>query len=132
MTSSWSPKRTIQEGEFGFKLSPLELVIVVYLPFTANEILCAPGSLHEMETALVAGQVHRIYKNIWPSLRVFWLLSAQKYKDAICVVFENQRYTFRQIFERSLKAAAMFRDVYRVNKGGTEQQFLLFFFDTQD
>ena len=33
------------------------------------------------------------------------------------MVFENQRYTFGQIFERSLKAAAMFRDVYRIRKG---------------
>ncbi|KAF8805416.1 acetyl-CoA synthetase-like protein [Phlegmacium glaucopus] len=96
MTSSWSPKRTIQE---------------------ADEILCAPGSMHEIQTALVGGQIHRIYKNIWPSLRDFWLVTAQQHKDAIYVVFENQRYTFGQIFERSLKAAAIFRDVYRVSKG---------------
>jgi hypothetical protein len=79
--------------------------------------------MHEIGTALVEGQIHRIYKNIWPSLRVFWLFAAQQHKDAICVVFENQRYTFGQIFERSLKAAAMFRDVYRIKKGWMIERF---------
>lgn len=116
MTSeeAWYPKRTIQQGEFCTSPS-LNFHILNCL--IADKILCAPGSLHEIETALVAGQIHRIYKNIWPSLRHFWFFVAQQHKDAIYVVFENQRYTFGQIFERSLKAAAMFRDVYRVGKG---------------
>ncbi|KAF8165363.1 hypothetical protein B0H34DRAFT_688919 [Crassisporium funariophilum] len=93
---SWTPKRTTQE---------------------VDAILCAPGNMHEMETRLVDGQLQRVYKNLWPSLRVFWIWAAQEHKTAVYTVFENQRYTFGQIFDRSLKAASIFRDVYDVRKG---------------
>ncbi|KAF5321358.1 hypothetical protein D9619_001100 [Psilocybe cf. subviscida] len=82
-----------------------------------NDLLCAPGQLHELETRLIDGQLLRVYKNLWPSLRVFWLWAANEHKDAPYAVFEGQCHTFSQIFSRSLKAAAMFHDVYGVRKG---------------
>lgn len=82
-----------------------------------NAILCAPGSPHELQTRVVGGKLQRVYKNLWPSLRMFWLSSAQQHKDATYVVFENLRYTFGQVFERALKAAAIYRNVYGVCKG---------------
>ncbi|KIK06727.1 hypothetical protein K443DRAFT_88918 [Laccaria amethystina LaAM-08-1] len=93
---SWKPQRTLQE---------------------VNAILCAPGSPHELQTRLVDGKLQRVYKNLWPSLRMFWLSSVQQHKDATYVVFENLRYTFGQVFERALKAAAIYRNVYGVCKG---------------
>lgn len=96
MDQPWSPKRSLAE---------------------VNDILCAPGQMHELQTILISGQLHRVYKNLMPSLRVFWLWAAQEHKDAIYLVFENQRFTFAQIFERSVKAAAIFHDVYGVRKG---------------
>ncbi|PPQ77756.1 hypothetical protein CVT25_011191 [Psilocybe cyanescens] len=95
-TQSWSPKRTLQE---------------------VNDILLAPGQMHEIETRLIDGQLLRVYKNLWPSLRVFWLWAAAEHKDVIYAVFEKQRYTFAQVFERSLKAASIFYHVYGVRKG---------------
>ncbi len=73
--------------------------------------------MHELETRLIDGRLQRVYKNLWPTLRVFWLWAAQQNKDAVYAVFENQRHTFAEIFQRSLKAAAMYRDVYGVRKG---------------
>jgi len=88
-----------------------------------NDILCAPGQMHELQTILISGQLHRVYKNLMPSLRVFWMWAAQEHKDAIYLVFENQRFTFAQIFERSVKAAAIFYDVYNVRKGEAHLTF---------
>jgi len=73
--------------------------------------------MHEWQTSLVDGLVQRVYKNLWPSLRVFWLWAANEHKDATYITFENQRVTFVQVFDRSLKAAAVFYDVYGIRKG---------------
>ncbi|KJA24659.1 hypothetical protein HYPSUDRAFT_38744 [Hypholoma sublateritium FD-334 SS-4] len=96
MSLTWSPKRSLAE---------------------TTVLLCAPGQMHEMETRLIDGLLQRVYKNLWPTLRVFWLWAAQQNKDAVYAVFENQRHTFADIFQRSLKAAAMYHDVYGVRKG---------------
>ncbi|PPQ63866.1 hypothetical protein CVT24_009492 [Panaeolus cyanescens] len=85
--------------------------------FTVDEIICAPGQMHELETVLIDGLVQRVYKNLWPSLRVFWLWAANEHKDLPYIVFEKQRLTFSQVFAQSLKAAAVFYDVYGVRKG---------------
>ncbi|KAK7452629.1 hypothetical protein VKT23_012028 [Stygiomarasmius scandens] len=93
----WKPKRTHEEG--------------------IEKILTAPGALHELETAVVEDRVLRVYKNLWPSSRIFWFTVLQQHGDKTCTVFENQRYTFNQIHERALKAASIYRDVYGVKKG---------------
>jgi len=114
MDQPWSPKRSLAEGK-----SPLVSPFSVLQPLhtLVNDLLCAPGQLHELQTILISGQLHRVYKNLMPSLRAFWLWAAQEHKDAIYLVFENQRFTFAQIFERSAKAASIFRDVYNIRKG---------------
>ncbi|XP_006460626.1 acyl-CoA synthetase [Agaricus bisporus var. bisporus H97] len=94
--SEWKPKRTLAEAE---------------------ALLCAPGTPHEIETRLVDGRLHRVYKNLWPSLRAFWLSAAKDHANATYVVYEQQRYTYQQVFERSVRAAAMYRDVYGIRKG---------------
>lgn len=114
MDQPWSPKRSLAEGKP--RLVSLFPVLQPLHPLV-NDILCAPGQMHELQTILISGQLHRVYKNLMPSLRVFWMWAAQEHKDAIYLVFENQRFTFAQIFERSVKAAAIFHDVYNVRKG---------------
>lgn len=115
---SWKPQRTLQEGRP--TLACVEFkpdLFIMILSYIVNAILCAPGSLHELQTRLVGGQLQRVYKNLWPSLRMFWLSCVQQHKDATYVVFEDLRYTFGQVFERALKAAAIYRNVYGVRKG---------------
>lgn len=94
--SGWKPKRTLAE---------------------VDAILCAPGMPHELETCLIDGRLLRVYKNVWQSLRVFWLSAAKDHADKMYVVYERQRYTYQQVFERSVKAAAMYHDVYGIRKG---------------
>ncbi|KAF8977121.1 hypothetical protein BDQ17DRAFT_1440791 [Cyathus striatus] len=78
--------------------------------------LC-PGSIHELQTCLVDGRIYRVYKNLWPSLRIFWLWAVSEHKDATYVVFENKRYSFNAVSQRAVKAAAVLYDVYNVRKG---------------
>ncbi|KAJ7700065.1 hypothetical protein B0H17DRAFT_926014, partial [Mycena rosella] len=75
------------------------------------------GNLHELETRLIDGRIQRAYKNQWPSVRVFWLWASDLYADRTYLVFENQRYTYKEAFARSLKTAAIFGELYSVEKG---------------
>lgn len=110
---SWAPKRTLAESTHTlfvfFDVSDLQHL--------ANAILCAPGSLHEIETRLVDGRLQRVYKNLWPSLRAFWIASVEQYAEETYIVFEEQRLTYRQTLDQAIKAAGLFRDVYGVSKG---------------
>lgn len=97
-------------------LQELVCVVLTFLP-TAEAILCATGMPHELETRLVDGQLLRVYKNIWPSLRAFWLWVSNEHKDRTYIIFEQQRWTYAQILERALKVACIFRDTYGIQKG---------------
>ncbi|KAJ4490255.1 hypothetical protein J3R30DRAFT_3278350 [Lentinula aciculospora] len=94
--TNWNPKRTHDE---------------------VDKILCAPDALHELETREINGQVQRVYKKLWPSLRVFWLSVSKLHPDKTCVVYEHQRLTFGGVAERAAKTASIFREVYGVKKG---------------
>ncbi|KAK0211369.1 hypothetical protein DFS33DRAFT_1299098 [Desarmillaria ectypa] len=83
----------------------------------ADKILTAPGSLLEVETRVVEDRLLRVFKNLWPSVRALWLHATKEHADKIYVVYENERYTFREMFERSVRCAAVFREVYGVKKG---------------
>ncbi|KAF9441643.1 acetyl-CoA synthetase-like protein [Macrolepiota fuliginosa MF-IS2] len=82
-----------------------------------DAILCAPGSIHETETTLVEGRLYRVYKNLWPSCRDFWLSAVKQYADRTYIVYEDQRLTYCQVHERAIKVAALFRRVYGIRKG---------------
>ncbi|KAI0080886.1 long-chain-fatty-acid-CoA ligase [Panus rudis PR-1116 ss-1] len=82
-----------------------------------DAILCAPDMPYEMESRLVDGLMQRVYKNLWPSLRDFWLQSASQYRDQVYIVYGSERHTYGAVLQRSLRAAAVFRDVYQIRKG---------------
>ncbi|PBK98188.1 acetyl-CoA synthetase-like protein [Armillaria gallica] len=83
----------------------------------ADRILTAPGSILEIETRVVDGRVSKVWKNLWPSIRAFFLQSVNEHAEKTYVVFEQERYTFQEILNEAVKCAAIFRDVYRVKKG---------------
>ncbi|KAK0452867.1 uncharacterized protein EV420DRAFT_1557142 [Desarmillaria tabescens] len=87
-----------------------------------DQILTAPGSLLEIETRVVDGRISKVWKNLWPSIRVFFLQSMKKHADKTYVVFEEERYTFQEILDKAVKCAAIFRDVYKVKKGASTKQ----------
>lgn len=109
---SWKPQRTFAES----KPNPLTLGLNSN-NFLADAILCAAGSIHEVETTLVDGRLQRVYKNLWPSLRAFWLAAVDQYSHKTYIVFENQRLSYQEVHDRAIKAAAVFRNVYDVKKG---------------
>ncbi|KAJ3827474.1 hypothetical protein F5880DRAFT_1537208 [Lentinula raphanica] len=96
MTTDWKPKRDFAEVE---------------------RLLCAPGSMHEVETRVIDGLIQRVYKNLWPSIRAFWLWAVELHGEKTCVVFEDQRFTFREINERAAKTASIYRETYGIVKG---------------
>lgn len=93
---SWTPKRSLSETE---------------------DILCAPGCLHEVETRLVDGKLLKVYKNLAPTLRDFWVSAVDKNGDKTYIAFESERYTYRQVFDRSVRTAGIFYTVYGIRKG---------------
>ncbi|KAK0452900.1 uncharacterized protein EV420DRAFT_1645421 [Desarmillaria tabescens] len=81
----------------------------------ADTILTAPGSPLEIETQDVDGRVLKVWKNLSPSVRAFFLHATKEHVGKTCVVYEKERYTFQQMLEMVV-TAAMFRDVYGVKK----------------
>ncbi|KAK0187399.1 long-chain-fatty-acid-CoA ligase [Armillaria mellea] len=100
----------------------------------ADKILTAPGGPFEIETRVsrqhfsapahglngiqvVDGRVLKVWKNLWPSIRAFFLHSSKEHAHKTCVVYEKERYTFQEMLDMAVKCAAIFRDVYGVKKG---------------
>ncbi|PBK98196.1 long-chain-fatty-acid-CoA ligase [Armillaria gallica] len=83
----------------------------------ADKKLTRIGSLLEIETRVIGGRVLKVWKNLWPSMRLFFLHSTKQHADKTYVVYEKERYTFREISEKAVTCAAIFRDVYGVRKG---------------
>ncbi|KAK0481299.1 hypothetical protein IW261DRAFT_1470086 [Armillaria novae-zelandiae] len=83
----------------------------------ADKKLTAPGSPLEIETRVVDGRVLKVWKNLWPSLRAFFLHSTKEHAHQTCVVYEKERYNFKEMLEMAVKCAAIFRYVYGVKKG---------------
>ncbi|KAK0505593.1 hypothetical protein EDD18DRAFT_1129761 [Armillaria luteobubalina] len=93
---SWTPKRSLAETE---------------------DILCSAGCPHEVETRLIDGKLLKVYKNLAPTLRAFWVSAVEKNGDKTYIVFEGERYTYRQVFDSSVRTAGIFYTVYGVRKG---------------
>ncbi|KAK1222107.1 hypothetical protein PQX77_015031 [Marasmius sp. AFHP31] len=70
-----------------------------------------------METRVILGQVQRVYKNLPPTVRLFFLGASQLHGDKVAVVFERERLTYNELRERAVKAAAVLHDVCGVTKG---------------
>ncbi|KAK0187408.1 hypothetical protein F5146DRAFT_1064866 [Armillaria mellea] len=83
----------------------------------ADRILTAPGSMLEIETRVLDGKVSKVWKNLWPSIRAFFLQSVDAHAEKIYTVFEKECYTFQEILDEAVVCAAIFRDVYKVKKG---------------
>ena len=101
----------------GRKYSRLFLLRFLYLSCPADAILCAPGNIHEVETKFISGRLLRVYKNLWPTLRDFWLASVNQHSEKVYLVFEEQRFTYQQIHSRAAKLAAVFKHKYGIQKG---------------
>ncbi|KAL0575747.1 hypothetical protein V5O48_006234 [Marasmius crinis-equi] len=96
MAEPWSPKRSLLE---------------------TDSLLCAPGTMHEMETRLVDGRLQRVYRNLWPSSRDFWLSSVAEHGPKTYIVEPGrQRTTYQQLHEQAMETANLFYRVYGIRK----------------
>ncbi len=83
----------------------------------AEDILCGPGCPHEVETRLIDTKLLKVYKNLAPTLRDFWVSAVDKNGDKTYIAFRGDRLTYRQVFDRSVRTAGIFYIVYGIRKG---------------
>lgn len=83
----------------------------------AEALLTSPGTIHQVSTTLIDGRLQRVYKNLWPSLRQFWLSAVSQYTEDTYIVFEHDRWTYRQVHDRAVKWAGIFVKKYDIQKG---------------
>ncbi len=83
----------------------------------AEDILCGPGCPHEVETRLIDGKLLKVYKNLAPTLRDFWVSAVEKNGDKTYIVFGSEWLTYRQVFNRSVRTAGILYTVYGIRKG---------------
>ncbi|GAA5924007.1 class I adenylate-forming enzyme family protein [Sporobolomyces koalae] len=74
-----------------------------------HQILTGPGMPWEMEPKLIKGRNVRVYKQLAPSVRDFWLAS-KAHGNKECIVYENERYTFEQAHDKVQHLAHVFHE----------------------
>jgi acyl-CoA synthetase (AMP-forming)/AMP-acid ligase II len=70
-----------------------------------------------VETTLIGGRLLKVYKNLWPSVRVFWLEAVARYRSKTYIIFNEQRLTYGQAHDAIVKTASLFQNEYKVHKG---------------
>ncbi|GAA5964770.1 hypothetical protein JCM3765_002549 [Sporobolomyces pararoseus] len=85
-SSSLPPKRTLTE---------------------CHKILTGPGMPWEMENKVIKGRKVRVYKQLPPSVRDFWLATKAHGKKE-CVVYEGERYTYEEAHAKVNHLASIF------------------------
>ena len=66
---------------------------------------------------LVDGRLQRVYRNLWPSLRQFWLSAVSQYPEDTYIVYEHNRWTYRQVHDRAIILSRIFFRKYDIQKG---------------
>lgn len=67
-----------------------------------------------MEHAIIDNRVYRVYKNLWPSMRVFWLTHVTQNSEVHekeYLVFEDTRMTYGEADQIVHKLASILREV---------------------
>lgn len=72
---------------------------------------------YEVEIRLIDGVMQRVYKNLWSTLRELWLWTCSEHGLMTYIVYEDQRLTYGDVLEQSVRTAAMLRNLYDVKKG---------------
>ncbi|HJL60404.1 MAG TPA: class I adenylate-forming enzyme family protein [Pseudomonadales bacterium] len=80
----------------------------------ALEQLTAPGQDYELETVKVFGRPCRSFKNGPQTLRDLFVESPS---DETFLVFEDERFTFSEVFQRASQIASILIETYGIEKG---------------
>jgi len=89
--------------------SPIELTLQ-----QATEQLTAPGQDYELESVELYGENCRAFKNAPPTLRD---LFNDNRSDETFLVYQEERYTFEQVYQQSSRIAKLLVDHYGIKKG---------------
>jgi long-chain acyl-CoA synthetase len=76
--------------------------------------LTAPGQPYELVPVELNGYVCRAFRNAPPTLRELY---ERTRSDATFLVYENERYTFEDVYRRASRIAALLVERYGVGKG---------------
>jgi len=90
-----------------------------------HTMMCGAGAPFETHHIVVDGLVHRMYKNVPPNLRIFILAMVRSHAAATFLVYENERYTFKETFDHASRATSIFRDVYGIHKAAARPVVVL-------
>jgi len=80
----------------------------------ASDQLTAPGQEYELETVELYGENCRSFKNAPPTLRD---LFNDNRSDEVFIVYQQERYTFEQVYQQSSRIATLLVDHYGIQKG---------------
>lgn len=72
---------------------------------------------------IIDDRVQRVYKNLPPSIRMFWLTTTTLHGDKTFIACGGKHYTYRETLGLSLKYAALMKSVYGVKKGANACMF---------
>ncbi|BGP29607.1 hypothetical protein JCM10296v2_001346 [Rhodotorula toruloides] len=72
-----------------------------------DDILSAPGSPFEWEEKCIGTRTVRVYKNLPPSVRDYWLQAASPFADKEYIVYEQERLTYADAHRRVLHLASL-------------------------
>ncbi|GAA5894576.1 class I adenylate-forming enzyme family protein [Sporobolomyces salmoneus] len=72
-----------------------------------HKILTGPGMPWEMENRVIKGRKVRVYKQLPPSVRDFWLATKAHGKKE-CIVYENERYSYEEAQTKVQHLASLF------------------------
>ncbi|GAA6006302.1 hypothetical protein JCM10207_000595 [Rhodosporidiobolus poonsookiae] len=73
----------------------------------AHAILSGPGQPFEMEDKVIKGRRVKAYKYLPASVRDLWVTSQAAFADKEYLVYEEERYTYRQANERVVHLASL-------------------------
>ena len=79
--------------------------------------LIGTGKPFELEERLIEGRMQTVHKGIPPSARHFWLGCSQAYAKRTYLVYQDERYTYGQMYLQTVRAAHWLRDRFQVRKG---------------
>ena len=82
-----------------------------------DAIITAPGASHELEHVVIDGRIQRVYKNLWPSMGVFFQYAVSQFDTRTYLVYEDERITYGEVYQRAARAASVYRTVYGVKRG---------------
>ena len=76
--------------------------------------LTEPGQLHELEQLYINGYPCRVFKNAPATLRELY---SDNRSDTPFLVYEDERYTYEEVYQRSSQIAALLINDYGIVKG---------------